>query len=647
MSSKGKRKRDKLGRGFLQGNITERTITTGGFLANMTAENMIDAIINGDNMKVMATMADDSIDLMVTDPPYGLVSRNGSKKATGGFMGKAWDKAVPSVDTWKECLRVLKPGAFAFILCIPRQDCLARMIVNLEDAGFDVSYSSLLHCFGTGFPKSQSVSKVIDKRLGVEREVIGKYIWPDGLKRNRSEAAMLPGRVGTGEIPNITVPATPEAMALDGAYSNYSPKPCYEVAIVASKPVTVKHRRSDVYEMLDRKYDYWYTQRTEVKEPNEHGKGNIEKLSEKWQAELEAVGYTLKADDVIERRLALIPEHEDEVIINREVILRSKPYRDTDITSTITHALATGKQITWLDDGRIPYKSEQDEYHRKNRTSNHAIWDNAHGDHNRHSQPQGRFSPNLLCSDNILDDGRVTSNARPNQTGKRTGSDSFAGKPGIRNDPQDSGSFSRYFSLDSWAEKHLPESVRRTFPFLCVPKASKSEKNAGLDGLEESPAAFNGPHRSKNTTGSGKPQKPITHKNHHATVKPIKLMSYLITIGSRPGDVILDPFVGSGTTAVAAVILDRHYIGIELDSEMCDISERRIKWHIEQAQKEAEPQPDMFDEKLEIHMVDNIPGDAPVDSGKQFELVSGRDVLTGKSVTVEDIVRDFSEAAGD
>ena len=74
-------------------------------------------------------------------------------------------------------------------------------------------------------------------------------------------------------------------------------------------------------------------------------------------------------------------------------------------------------------------------------------------------------------------------------------------------------------------------------------------------------------------------------QNTHATVKPLKLMSYLISIGSRPGDVILDPFVGSGTTAVAAAILDRRYIGIELDAEMCDIAERRIKWHTGEADK--------------------------------------------------------------
>ena len=119
-------------------------------------------IICGDCLEVMRQMPDASVDLVVTDPPYGLTS---GKNPKGGFMGKAWDKAVPSVDIWRECLRVLKPGAFAFVMCIPRQDCLARMIVNLEDAGFNVNFSGLTWCYATGFPKSHNVFKGLKKGL--------------------------------------------------------------------------------------------------------------------------------------------------------------------------------------------------------------------------------------------------------------------------------------------------------------------------------------------------------------------------------------------------------------------------------------------------------------------------------------------------
>ncbi|KKL96522.1 hypothetical protein LCGC14_1843610, partial [marine sediment metagenome] len=58
-------------------------------------------------------------------------------------MGKSWDKALPDINVWKECLRVLKPGAFAFVMSIPRSDCLSRMIISLEDAGFRVDFTPI------------------------------------------------------------------------------------------------------------------------------------------------------------------------------------------------------------------------------------------------------------------------------------------------------------------------------------------------------------------------------------------------------------------------------------------------------------------------------------------------------------------------
>jgi len=74
------------------------------------------------------------------------------------------------------------------------------------------------------------------------------------------------------------------------------------------------------------------------------------------------------------------------------------------------------------------------------------------------------------------------------------------------------------------------------------------------------------------TDGGRKPR-----KNFHPTVKPLKLMSYLITLGSRRNDIVLDPFIGSGTTAIAAKMLGRRYIGFELNEEYHKIAEARIK----------------------------------------------------------------------
>ena len=131
--------------------------------------------------------------------------------------------------------------------------------------------------------------------------------------------------------------------------------------------------------------------------------------------------------------------------------------------------------------------------------------------------------------------------------------------------------------LDSWWNekiKELPESVQKTFPFLIVPKASKSEKNKGLDGMPDMETRRYG-DRGQGNLPKQTPQKTIIDKNNHPTVKPLKLMSYLITLGSREGDTILDPFLGSGTTALASQMLNRKCIGIENDEENCKIAKAR------------------------------------------------------------------------
>lgn len=63
---------------------------------------------------------------------------------------------------------------------------------------------------------------------------------------------------------------------------------------------------------------------------------------------------------------------------------------------------------------------------------------------------------------------------------------------------------------------------------------------------------------------------------NHPTQKPVKLISHFIELVTNPGDIILDPYIGSGTTAVAAKLLGRGYVGIELESEYYDIAKRRV-----------------------------------------------------------------------
>jgi len=62
-------------------------------------DNDLGRIYQGDCLEVMKEFPPESIDLLLTDPPYGY-----------SFLGKDWDRAVPKVDIWKECNRILKPG---------------------------------------------------------------------------------------------------------------------------------------------------------------------------------------------------------------------------------------------------------------------------------------------------------------------------------------------------------------------------------------------------------------------------------------------------------------------------------------------------------------------------------------------------------
>ena len=65
-------------------------------------------------------------------------------------------------------------------------------------------------------------------------------------------------------------------------------------------------------------------------------------------------------------------------------------------------------------------------------------------------------------------------------------------------------------------------------------------------------------------------------KGVHPAEKPVDLIKRFIRVSSKENDIILDPFLGSGTTAVAAKDLNRKYIGYEISKEYCQIAKKRI-----------------------------------------------------------------------
>ena len=415
----------------------------------------------GDCETILSEMESESVDLIVTDPPYGYA-----------FMGKDWDRAVPSVEKWERCLRVLKPGAFAFVMSAPRQDVLSHMIINLEKTGFAVGFTSIYWTYATGFPKAQNIGKAVDKRLGVGRK--GCLMPTKQGNTVESEGAVSCGANG---FTDVFAPVSPEAKALDGAYGGFQPKPAVEVILVVMKP-----------------------------------------LSEKTYVE---------------------------------------------------QAMKNRKGITWLDDGRVPCGDEQPQGSGRPSKGHSDIMTRALGKEEPNiTPPQGRFPANLLVSDDVLNDGRDYDRGGSIPNGG-THDNEVYGKYSFRPPWEaygDAGSFSRYFDLDEW--------VSKTFPFLIVPKASKGEKNTGCEGLPLGEA----PQSARSTAAEGRQNAlGAPRTNHHPTVKPCGLMSYLITIGSRKGDVVLDPFMGSGTTGVACKALRRDFVGIEISEDYCDIAIKRIE----------------------------------------------------------------------
>ena len=171
-------------------------------------------ILSGDCVEVMRGMDDESVDAIVTDPPYGL-----------GFMGKAWDDLPPGLEWAQECLRVLKPGGH--LLAFGGSRTYHRLAVAVEDAGFEVR-DQIMWLYGSGFPKSLDVSKAIDKAAGAEREVVGKHEAPAKSIYSQSEHEL-------SQDIDLTAPATPDAKKWSGWGTAL--KPAHEPIVVARKPL--------------------------------------------------------------------------------------------------------------------------------------------------------------------------------------------------------------------------------------------------------------------------------------------------------------------------------------------------------------------------------------------------------------------------
>ena len=210
---------------------------------------MSNQIINGDCIEEMKKMPDNSVDAIVTDPPYDLVSINkrfssetsapaqfgkdGSfARLSKGFMGKKWDGTGIAFkpETWKEALRVLKHGGY--LLSFGGTRTCHRMTCAIEDAGFEIR-DMIAWIYGSGFPKSLNIGKAVDKLQGNEREITGKKEGTYADIRSGSLDASI-----SGERKRLEVMNTKGTSELEGWGTAL--KPALEPITVARKPLSEK-----------------------------------------------------------------------------------------------------------------------------------------------------------------------------------------------------------------------------------------------------------------------------------------------------------------------------------------------------------------------------------------------------------------------
>lgn len=207
------------------------------------------------------------------------------------------------------------------------------------------------------------------------------------------------------------------------------------------------------------------------------------------------------------------------------------------------------KRVTPLqiDESRIPFADEDDEAETKGK--------------NRHVA-EGRWPANVVLTDAVLDPGtedvvfaRLES-ARGHVPASRPASafQANAQRATQHEARLDSGSYSRFF---------------------LIPKAGRGERNAGLEGVAERPLLWSAGTQSPGTFQSAGTTRAT--RNAHPTVKPIELMSHLVRLVTPRGGAVLDPFAGSGSTAVAAIAHGRRCVAIESDRDYADLIPRRLR----------------------------------------------------------------------
>jgi DNA modification methylase len=566
-------------------------------------------IICGDSIKVMAEMPENSIDTIVTDPPYGI-----------GFMGKAWDtftqdliekrkksgkksfdkrigegldrKALGSptqiespahtagsydysknyeyqkwTELWaREAYRVAKPGAIMLVSGGTRT--FARQAVGIEDAGWEIR-DTLMWLYSTGFPKSLNITKSMVKKCKCgnmkEYEKEAKQDTKYGLrplqKADIQKAEHLTDEQREVLLKSLSQQSIPSEDKAKGSLfiSEREGKSCVEgwCNILQKEGELYRRALCKVSRRVstDGKKRWLYNGaspsdgQTSGETTDEEGGSSSQGPQSEQQQDREPCSFCeqwgaqkarMEARAWASHGTALKPAYEP-------IILAMKPVDKTFANNALKYGVA-GLNI---DGGRIGQPRNE----KRHGGGSSDIFPERG---NEAEYTQGRFPANILLDEEaakILDEqsGELKTGAVGRQV------DNGANQP---------------INLGGGFTAERPASKGGASRFFYVAKASRKERNMGLEGFEEGepPASARSKPAEGRENALGRPR-----ANHHPTVKPLKLMRYLVKLTSTPtGGIVLDPFAGSGTTAMAAKLEGRQYIGIDMSSEYCEIARARV-----------------------------------------------------------------------
>ena len=458
-------------------------------------------LLKGNNMETLKQIPDNSIDSIVTDPPYGL-----------SFMNKKWDYDVPSVEFWKEAYRVLKPGGH--ILSFGGTRTYHRMVVNIEDAGFEIR-DQIMWIYGSGFPKSHNIGKAVDKKEGNKREVVGlekgagSNKFTDGINGLKPEYELTKG---------------------NSEYEGWGTalKPANEPICVARKPLSEKTVADNVLKWGTGgiNIDGCRVEYTNGSHPKDlYGDNYMKSGFGKCNNELQSISGK-ERNGVYVNDEGRFPANIIFECICDEVIKGDKGEIVKRIENTNGSSFGSGTNKTDYNDTADIHTNPNCPCFQLDEQSGVSKSRSKYPDVELQNMPMNYYDGEKLKH--------------------------IAGKEQTKEFISDKGGASRFFY---------------------VAKVSKKERNLGLDSFEDKEV-------KKTFDGCYNHNEDIHNKivkNTHPTLKPIKLMSYLIRLVTPENGVVLDPFMGSGSTGIAAMLEGKRFVGCELDEEYFKIAEKRIE----------------------------------------------------------------------